>query len=358
MVENEGERVARLDSGRVSRSETTPSGGLRVDGYPTRTGVFVYKNPDGTTRRELRHPDDVFAEASLATLRGAPVTIGHPRGPVTPANWKSLAVGNVGDGISADGKFVASSVLVQDSAAISAVGAGKLREVSCGYTCRAVAEEGVFEGEAYDFRQTEIKYNHLALLPRGAGRGGSEVALRIDSLDAAYPVSMTEVLDDRTDALELAVTRADAAEKKADEATARADAADAVIAGLRTDLALALDPVRVEKLVESRLSVLAQRAALEAAVRPSVGPDWKIDGKTDREIRVDAIQVHEKSFTGEGKSDDYVSAYFDVSMKNRADALVATGAVQAASVRSDAIETPAKLHPLEIFKAAQIKGSN
>jgi hypothetical protein len=40
-----------------------------------------------------RHEDDVFDPESIASFEGAPVTIEHPREPVTPDNWIVYAKG-------------------------------------------------------------------------------------------------------------------------------------------------------------------------------------------------------------------------------------------------------------------------
>ena len=87
-----GERadVMRLDFGAFSKVERTPQGGMRIPANLTRTGVFIYRRKDGTERRELREPAEVFHADSLSTLRSAPVTNLHPDRAVGPDNWKSL----------------------------------------------------------------------------------------------------------------------------------------------------------------------------------------------------------------------------------------------------------------------------
>ena len=173
--------VQRLDYGRLSRVERTPQGGIRAPANLTRTGVFVYKRADGSEVRELRHPEEVFAEDSLATLAGAPITDLHPSKPVRPNNWRKLAIGHVGEQVKQDGKFVAAQLSIQDQAAIVAVERGDRKELSCGYSCRIDPTPGEYEGERYDQAQTNIRYNHVALGPSNWGRAGNEVALRLDS---------------------------------------------------------------------------------------------------------------------------------------------------------------------------------
>jgi len=49
------------------------------------------------------------------------------------------------------------------------------RELSCGYRCKYELAVGEFEGQRYDVIQTDIRGNHLALVPEG--RMGKEVAV-------------------------------------------------------------------------------------------------------------------------------------------------------------------------------------
>ena len=53
-------RVIRLDSLPLSQTYFTPEGYLVDRPILTSTGIFEYKNPDGSIRRELRLPEDVF----------------------------------------------------------------------------------------------------------------------------------------------------------------------------------------------------------------------------------------------------------------------------------------------------------
>jgi hypothetical protein len=54
---------------------------------------------------------------------------------------------------------------------------GHLKELSCGYTMTLQESDS----EEADFIQTNIRYDHAALLPEGRGRLGRDVCLRLDS---------------------------------------------------------------------------------------------------------------------------------------------------------------------------------
>lgn len=175
-------REQRFDFGSFrSKPVKTPQGFLKVSGNLTRTGVLSYKRADGGAFRELRLPEEVFRPDSLETLAGAPVTDLHPSELVSPANVTRLQKGFVTESVKKDGRFISAPIIVQDAALIRAVEAGERRELSPGYTCRVDASPGTWDGEKYDAVQRDITYNHLALGPRGWGRSGSDVALKMDA---------------------------------------------------------------------------------------------------------------------------------------------------------------------------------
>ena len=170
----------RFDSSPLGAIERTPSGGLRIPARLTRTGVFEYPTPTGL-RREYRSPIEVFSPEVLTALRGATLTENHPHdGTIRADNWRDLSVGHVADDVREDGIFVAATVYVQDASTVSRIERRELTEVSVGYDTDYVPGAGVSpEGEAYDGLQTNIRPNHVALVPRG--RAGRDVGLRLDA---------------------------------------------------------------------------------------------------------------------------------------------------------------------------------
>lgn len=298
----------------------TPQGGMRAPAYLTRTGVFTYRNPDGTPRRELRHPEDVFAADSLATLAGAPVTVGHP-GKVTPANWRKYAVGHVGDLVKAEGAFAAGDILVQDGATLKGVGDKSLVEISCGYSMKLDNTPGEYEGEKYDARQTNIRYNHVALGPSGWGRAGGDVRLRLDGTYAVGMPTEQEIADAREDAKtareETGAAREDAKREKAraDTLQGRLDAAES--------RAKALEAASTPEALDARVTA---RVALQDAARKLLGADFRADGKSDRDVMVAALVKGDANFRADGLSDDYVRGRFEAAAAHAP--VAALGAVQ------------------------------
>jgi hypothetical protein len=79
----------RFDSWRLDASKITrlASGAIRVPAALSRVGVLTYYM-GGRVIKEYRPEEEVTRADSIASLRDAPVTIGHPRERlVSPSNW-------------------------------------------------------------------------------------------------------------------------------------------------------------------------------------------------------------------------------------------------------------------------------
>jgi hypothetical protein len=123
--------------------------------------------------REFRPEEEVFAPESVASMRGVPITIEHPdvgqdEGLVTTATMRALAHGWVQDCERRDQDLRVLICLSTDEA-IAAYEAG-VRAVSVGYRSRYTAAPGEHAGESYTGTQSEIRYNHLALLIESPAR--------------------------------------------------------------------------------------------------------------------------------------------------------------------------------------------
>src|SRR5690606_1871644 len=153
--------------------------------------------------RELRTAEELFHPDTIASLRGAPVTRNHPYqfgGLVDPETWKDVAVGHV-ENPRREGDYLVADIVVQDADVLDAIDAGELVENSAGYICKYDRTPGTWNGKPFTVRHTRIRFNHSALLPKGHGRAGRDVGLRLDASDAFCigEVVMDEVvLDGKT----------------------------------------------------------------------------------------------------------------------------------------------------------------
>ena len=169
-------RVTRLDSIKPDGSFFTSEGYFIDTPIVTSVGVFEYKNEDGTVRRELRLPEHVFDEKSLATYEGKPVILTHNARRVDKGNVDREHVGTIlGPGY-ADGNNVRTKLIIHDTDKIRQSG---LRELSLGYDLDLIKQPGTWKGQNYDAIQTNIVVNHLALV-RDA-RAGDRARLNLDS---------------------------------------------------------------------------------------------------------------------------------------------------------------------------------
>lgn len=176
----------RFDKTKLDDPRRDHNGYLVAGAHATRTGVFTYHHPDGTTTLELRHPNDVFNADSIKTLKNRPLTFNHPAaGKVDSNNTKQLAVGHAVDEPTKNDIYLDTQIQITDEAAIERVldEDKPVRELSCGYEAEVIPETGTYNGEKYDHRQTNIEYNHIALV--GRGRAGPQVRLQLDAADAA-----------------------------------------------------------------------------------------------------------------------------------------------------------------------------
>jgi len=247
----------RIDDGGAPLAKAridADTGFMHLDGIAAAPGVYVYRNADGTTRRELVSADMLQAWAS--TAGHATLTLGHPPGGrVDSTTAKQHSIGEVRTSSYAPGAGVRVSAIARDEAAIQRIKGG-WRALSFGYSVRMDWTPGVHPRfGAYDGVQHRDPANHLASCK--AGRGGPTCRVRVDSgddtttdttgagmtLEQLQAVLIAEGL--RADSVSEArasiqTLKADATSRNdaADAATTRADAAEGQLVTARQVLGL------------------------------------------------------------------------------------------------------------------------
>ena len=171
-------RVIRLDSLPVNSTYFTEEGYLVDHPVLTSIGIFEYTNADGSIRRELRLPEEVFKPESLKTYKGKPIIITHDAGLITKDNVGQEAIGTILSEGYQDGDDVRAEIIIHDTDEMKSVG---LKELSLGYNLTLDETPGVWEGKPYDAVQRDITINHLALVLQA--RAGDQARLNIDSRD-------------------------------------------------------------------------------------------------------------------------------------------------------------------------------
>ena len=170
--------VIRLDSLPLNQTYYTPEGYLVDRPILTSTGIFEYLNPDGSIRRELRLPEDVFDPESLKSYKGRPIIITHDAGLVTTDNVKENAIGTILTEGYRSGDDVRAEIIIHDTVGMKKAG---LKELSLGYNLDLEETPGEWNGQHYDAIQRNIRINHLALV--GEARAGEQARLNIDGRD-------------------------------------------------------------------------------------------------------------------------------------------------------------------------------
>ena len=168
------QRVTRLDSIKVDETYYTNEGFLIDHPIVTTVGIFEYMNPDGSIRRELRLPEEVFAPESLASYKGKPIIVTHRAGRVTTDNVEKETIGTMLTAAVKDGENVRVEIVIHNTDALKT----GLRELSLGYDLDLDETPGEWNGQPYDAIQRNIRVNHLALV--SAARAGEQARLNID----------------------------------------------------------------------------------------------------------------------------------------------------------------------------------
>lgn len=154
-----------------------------------KSGVFEYlreevePNTKGTPKgRDIVKVYRPFSELikAMDSFKNAGVVLTHKW--VEPTEMPHL-VGSIGSKIEHREPYLfVDMITIYDKEAINAINSGEARELSPGYTCDLVQENGITgEGEAYEFKQTAIKFNHLALVSEG--RSGKDLKILDKSME-------------------------------------------------------------------------------------------------------------------------------------------------------------------------------
>lgn len=314
------------------------NGWLRVDAYLTRAGVFVYRNMDGTERRELRLHAEVFREDALRSFGLVPVTNDHPPGLLDATNTAQYAVGSVGEAVRRDGDMVRAQMLITDAKAVAALEAGK-SAVSCGYECELEMTPGTHNGERYDAIQRNIRGNHVALV--STARAGAEARVHMDSALPGDAVMLTSISTQESKTMKMiridgvdyevseqalqafqkaqadASARFDVAKKdnadlvaKLESASAKLDSANEKLAKTEQALKLAEDPAKLSAAINARVALVSE-------ARKHLGNEAKLDGLSDKDIKAAVVEkLIGKSVAA--KSETYISERYDEAVEDAA----------------------------------------
>lgn len=309
--------MQRYDNVAIKATKTS-EGFIRDAPIVGRTGILKYKNADGSMRYEYRPPDEAFNADSLASLQGKPITVGH-KAMVSAANAaKVQPIGTVLTAGRQDGDTIRADIVIYDLPTSA-------RELSCGYSLDLDETPGTApDGQHYDAIQRNIRYNHVAVVPRG--RAGI-ARLNMDG---------EQIIDDEKKGTKKMAN--DTMTKVRTDSGLEYDAAPEVgvyVEKLKKDIAVAkkehdtlqakydaaladIDKVKKEKQeLEKTAKDNFDTAVAERVKMLDVANKHNIDG-AEKMNNTDIKKAVIKSVRGEAinlddKSDDYINAAFDMS---------------------------------------------
>ena len=323
-------KLQRYDTSYIKDYSETSEGYLTVHVPITRPGVFPYQRNDGTVQMEAKLPEEIFNDRVIYSARSKPVTDEHPNEPVTIENYQKYAKGMSHTDSRIEDLKVYVSITITDRELIRKIHDGK-NEISIGFMSDVVAETGTYNGQNYEYVQRNIEINHIAIVEQG--RAGPEVAIRADSdawqVDGAEKnnkegsqknMAKVKIKDTEYEVDDAVKAHITALEKKATdkEKEQKGDSADALVG--RIDALEAkleakdaeLEAAKQKVLSEDELNAkVEERVLLLDSAKPLLGDSFDFTGKTDREIKEAVIATTKQDFKGDGKSDDYINAFFD-----------------------------------------------
>ena len=111
-------------------------------------------------------------EKSAKDFEGMPVKFGHEW--VEPSK-RDVKIGAVSGEVKLEEPYLVADIKIYDKGAIEEITAKGIVDLSPGYKAYYKKEAGEYNGEKYEFKQEDIKYNHLAVVENG--RSGKEVRI-------------------------------------------------------------------------------------------------------------------------------------------------------------------------------------
>lgn len=147
------------------------------DNKIAKAGVFEYLGreisdslPETEVYKVYRPWEEL--EKSAKDFEGMPVKFGHEW--VEPEK-RDIKIGAVSGEVKLEEPYLTADIKIYDKDAIEEITQKGIVDLSPGYKAHYKQESGEYNGEQYDFKQEDIKYNHLAVVENG--RSGKEVKI-------------------------------------------------------------------------------------------------------------------------------------------------------------------------------------
>lgn len=340
--------LTRYDTAPINKIEQDATTGfVHVNNVPiARVGVFSYLKADGSIEMEAKLPAELLADTTVESANNKPVTDDHPEEFVNQSNANKYMKGFTASNAHVDNDTLRVDMTITDAELINEINQGK-QELSIGFETEIVPQKGEYKGSVYDSVQKNIQINHVAVVERG--RAGHSVRLVGDSAEMVDDIKKgkhmdvtkvrlgdTDITVATSDADKVVKVDADNSEKEKKIADLKAKIADyekqlKELQGDADSRKKNEEEVKAEKdALEKQLETYKKKyegdgldQAIDAKigliekVKPYVGDSFDFKGKNDKDIKIATLKAIDDSIDLSNKSDDYINAYFDSTIKNQ-----------------------------------------
>lgn len=167
------------------RWEMTDDGFMRCKARVLMESIMPYGRneleglPEGFTNSTVNMYvpfDEISNSEALRSLEGMPIVAGDHTW-LTPDNIADYQMGQVAGAPFVENGAIFCNLLVTNTDAIEAIKNGKIGEISGAYRAETDFTNGLWNEKTYDAIQKGLRWNHIAVIPKGHGRGGSDVRI-------------------------------------------------------------------------------------------------------------------------------------------------------------------------------------
>ena len=181
----------RIENRPISHVGVVPYLGKSLNTQKDAEGNQTFHLPPNKVYWVFRPPEELFAPEAIASFNGKPFIDEHT---MLGKNFTSVeelpaegTISNVRQSLDRPGFLIADFDIWTEKMQKKIEGGKK--QLSLGYFCVYKEQKGVYNGQAYDFIQTKLRGNHIALVERG--RMGSvccvcDNALTIDLIEGIH----------------------------------------------------------------------------------------------------------------------------------------------------------------------------
>ena len=274
----------------------------------------------GQVVRVFRPEAAVFAVDTIKSASRLPITLDHPPTLVDASNWREYAKGETGEEIMRDGEFMRVPIRVTDAGAVGSVQRDR-QEFSLGYEAKLDFTPGVYDGQDYDAKLTDIRYNHLAACK--LARGGAELRITDERVtppqEGVQPVNAIMVDGFSVNLTDATATGAAIAKLVAERDALKIDISAKDEAAVKATAELATATAKVTELTDALAKAKPTTAELRdaaAKLAKTIADAKRFDGVTiaddmDADAAMRAVVNAKLGDAAKDYSDDHVAIAFD-----------------------------------------------